>query len=575
MRMRMVWPLLALAAAVSPVPAPAAEQTSCTICHADRELFGEDEVLDPGRQFAGDVHFESGLSCHDCHGGNPDPALADDMDAAMDPGFRANPFRGAPGRTGIPRFCGRCHSDPTYMKRFWPDARVDQEREYATSFHGRALARGDEQVATCIDCHGHHGVRRASSPEAPVYPTHVAETCARCHENPDLMGPRGLPVDQRQRWRRSVHGVAMIEKGDLFAPTCNDCHGNHGATPPGLESITFVCGQCHGREAKLFRASAKRAGFEQHREFLADAGEEGCAACHDAPDPAAGYGGPRELSDCITCHGNHSVVRPNVTMLGLIPDTPCAMCHEDPGGQPVPATDLPEVGEHYEQVRDALLAQAESGGLEGGTRFDWLVDRARDLPWHTETVVDEQGRERRVPREEFRSLFTRFRLGRAHHDFVDPATGEERVEKVRQCIDCHGPESTLAGQPRGWQTAGRMMASMRELMLVSARAERAILRARRGGVEMRKAQLDLSKAVDAQIALEVLVHSFDAGDDSEFIRRQQQGLEHARRAWEAGVRGLDELAYRRRGLYVTLALIVLVLIGLGIKIRTIGSGPPG
>lgn len=51
--------------------------TSCTSCHKDVKL-------------TGDVHAEVGLSCHDCHGGNPDPALAADI-AAMDPstGFRA------------------------------------------------------------------------------------------------------------------------------------------------------------------------------------------------------------------------------------------------------------------------------------------------------------------------------------------------------------------------------------------------------------------------------------------------------------------------------------------------------
>ncbi len=564
-------PVLGFMVVLPLVAAASGGETSCTVCHADPELFGADERLDLETHFAGDVHFESGLSCHDCHGGNPDPALADDMDAAMDPRFRDNPYRGVPDRTQIPRFCGQCHSDPNYMKRFRPDARVDQEREYATSFHGIALARGDTAVATCVDCHGNHGVLRAESPEAPVYPTRVAETCARCHEDAELMGPRGIPVDQRQRWTRSVHGVALIEKGDLFAPTCNDCHGNHGAVPPGLTSITFVCGQCHGREANLFRDSTKRDGFEQHREFLADAGEDGCAACHSDPDPAATYGGPRELTDCIACHGNHSVVRPNVTMLGLVPETPCALCHEDIDSSTAVLADVPGIRERYEKTRDELLSRAEQEGIPGERRFDWMVDRLLELPYHTETVVDDDGEERQVLRSEFEKLLERFRVGKAHHTFVDPATGDERIEKVRQCIDCHGPESTLAEEAHGYETARELMASMQELMLISARAERAILRAKRGGVEMREAQLDLSKAVDAQIALEVLVHSFDASEGSEFAKRREQGLEYARSAYEAGQQGLDELKYRRIGLYVTLGLIVLVLIGLALKIRTLGN----
>ena len=40
--------------------------------------------------------------------------------------------------------------------------------------------------------------------------------------------------------------------------------------PPGLESVSFVCGTCHAREAELFRRSAKHDGFMQHNTvFLA------------------------------------------------------------------------------------------------------------------------------------------------------------------------------------------------------------------------------------------------------------------------------------------------------------------
>ena len=75
-------------------------------------------------------------------------------------------------------------------------------------------------------------------------------------------------MDQLARWQQSVHARALVERGDLSAPTCNDCHGNHGAMPPGVESVTFVCGQCHGREASLFRASAKHEGFVAHNEMF-------------------------------------------------------------------------------------------------------------------------------------------------------------------------------------------------------------------------------------------------------------------------------------------------------------------
>jgi len=271
----------------------AEERSSCQICHLDPEMIDDQEVLDFVRRESGSVHAEAGISCQDCHGGNADPAVADDPTAAMDEEFRANPYRGRPARRDIPKFCGSCHSDPDYMRRFKPDARVDQEKEYWTSQHGKLLAKGDENVATCIDCHGAHGIRRKDDAESTVYPTKVAETCRACHADPDHMkgykraDGSPLPTDQYARWRQSVHAKALLEKGDLFAPTCNDCHGNHGANPPGIASVAFVCGQCHGREARLFRASAKHDGFEGHNELLQESGGEGCTACHEPDTPQA------------------------------------------------------------------------------------------------------------------------------------------------------------------------------------------------------------------------------------------------------------------------------------------------
>jgi len=48
-------------------------------------------------------------------------------------------------------------------------------------------------------------------------------------------------------------------------------------------------------------------------------------------------------------------------------------------------------------------------------------------------------------------------------------------------------------------------------------------------------------------------------------------MEEARAAYDAGSSGLGELHSRRRGLYVTLGLIALVLIGLAIRIRSLGG----
>jgi len=568
--MRNLWIAAALAALAPGAPALAAPPaaSSCVTCHANPDLFdgARRKIVD---SFRADVHAAVGISCQDCHGGNPDPKLAEDP-GAMDPKFAANPYRGAPKRADIPRFCGRCHSDPEYMKRFRPGLRVDQEREYATSVHGKLLAQGDTKVATCVDCHGVHGILAVNDSRAPVFPKHVAETCGGCHADPRRMAAyhlpdgRPLPVDQLARWRRSVHAAAMFDKDDLTAPTCNDCHGNHGATPPGLESVAFVCGQCHGREADLFRASAKRAGFAGHNEQLAGAGGK-CSTCHEPPEPQARLTTIHGFSECATCHDNHAIVRPTVAMLAPLPAIPCAFCHEGPG-QPLGEKREPgATRRNYERTRDALLAVAKKSNLQGEALFDWMVDRAMALPNHLE-----QGPEgERKQRPEFARLFAKFRIGKTYFTYPDPVTGKEIRANVVRCSDCHSPSPVLAGAPVGLQTGAGFLAGMRELTGLTGSAERTLLAARRGGVETRAALPEIDQAVDAQIELEVLVHTFSAAPNGAFEKKRQEGAVHARAALAAGQQALGELTYRRDGLAVSLGFIGLLLVGLGLKIREI------
>ena len=129
----------------------------------------------------------------------------------------------------------------------------------------------------------------------------------------------------------------------------------------------------------------------------------------------------------------------------------------------------------------------------------------------------------------------------------------------------------VADEPVGSQTAEEILRRMQELTSATARAERIQLRARRGGVETRDALVAIDQAVDAQIGLEVLVHSFSLDENGDFVEQHGQGLEHAAAALEAGREALDHLAFRRRGLAVSLIIIVAVLVGLALKIREISA----
>ena len=132
------------------------------------------------------------------------------------------------------------------MRRFAPAQRVDQATEYAASVHGSRLAQGDTNVATCVSCHHAHGVRRVDDARSAVFPLNVADTCAVCHADPAVMTgyetPAGapLPTTQRADYQRSVHYDALTRGNDLSAPTCNDCHGNHGLALSLVLILLFV-----------------------------------------------------------------------------------------------------------------------------------------------------------------------------------------------------------------------------------------------------------------------------------------------------------------------------------------------
>jgi predicted CXXCH cytochrome family protein len=88
------------------------------------------------------------------------------------------------------------------------------------------------------------------------------------------MAGHGLDTDQVDEHASSVHGRLLYEEGDVGAPVCNDCHGNHGAAPPGIAAVRNVCGQCHSVMAEFFDASGHEPHFEDRQLPL-------CAACHD------------------------------------------------------------------------------------------------------------------------------------------------------------------------------------------------------------------------------------------------------------------------------------------------------
>ena len=96
--------LIVLLFAMFAAPASAWSQmgrTACVTCHSDADYFDAETIRGTIESYADDVHASIGLSCHDCHGGNPDPQLAEDMESSMDPNHSTNPYRGIPDPHGF------------------------------------------------------------------------------------------------------------------------------------------------------------------------------------------------------------------------------------------------------------------------------------------------------------------------------------------------------------------------------------------------------------------------------------------------------------------------------------------
>jgi cytochrome b subunit of formate dehydrogenase len=243
--------------------------------------------------------------------------------------------------------CAHCHADgePT------DDARLPLLRPvdaYARSVHARAVSAG-RRGAVCSDCHGAHDIARPGDPRSPLASAAVPRTCGACH------------AAEEAAFRQSIHGQALA-RGARDAPTCTDCHGEHGIlahTEP--ESRVFAanipretCGPCH----ESIRLS-ERYGLGRHQ----------VAAFADSFHGLALRSGQLTAANCASCHGVHDILpssdpRSHVHAANL-PAT-CGACH-------------PGAGENFALGPVHVTATADDAGAIGWIRFVYL--------WLTSVVI--------------------------------------------------------------------------------------------------------------------------------------------------------------------------------------------
>lgn len=245
----------------------------CAICHSDIQA-----------SYINSVHMKEEIKCIDCHGGDP---TSDDMTIAHQKGFK-----GKINKEIALKICSSCHSDLNKMKPFGLPA--DQYALYLTSYHGLSFLKGNKDVAICTDCHGSHNILKSKDPRSPVFKLNIANTCSKCHDDERIMKKYNLPFLIGKDYQKSIHYEELYKHNNLRAPTCIDCHGTHGATPPGIADVAKICGNCHISAREYFVNSPHKKAMDSLK-----------------------------MPECASCHENHKVKKPNVSYFNWL----CNKCH--------------------------------------------------------------------------------------------------------------------------------------------------------------------------------------------------------------------------------------------------------
>ena len=132
------------------------------------------------------------------------------------------------------------------------------------------------------------------------------------------------------------------------------------------------------------------------------------------------------------------------------------------------------------------------------------------------------------------------------------------------CVACH------AAGDKGGKAAVDVRGLIDSLRGETARARAILLRAEHAGMEVSQAQFDLNGTRDALVKAQAAVHAFTV----EAVRKEAEpGLAVSAKAYARGVRALDELQFRRKGLAVSVLIILAVIGGLVVKIRQLDRRP--
>jgi len=197
MKSKHLLPIFILALALATGSLALADE--CLECHKDPAFKVQDPKLyNYYVNFDNSVHGIAGLSCVECHGGDPDTT---DLDLAHENVLAPVKF------DQIPITCGQCH--------------IDQRDAFVTSNHYRIL-KADGTAPNCATCHGAMEMDYISV-------TRVKGTCLYCHNKesgvlPDVPATADKVLNQINIIKGYRNYVAIYAKDRELVAVLDDAY---------------------------------------------------------------------------------------------------------------------------------------------------------------------------------------------------------------------------------------------------------------------------------------------------------------------------------------------------------------
>jgi cytochrome b subunit of formate dehydrogenase len=259
-----------------PLHLGAQTKSDCLTCHADKSLSTTRKgkavsLYVNGKSISQSIHGE--LECVACH-----------------EGFKPDQLPHAKKIEAVR--CQNCHDG-------------DQFEKYQKSVHATAEVH-------CSGCHTKHDMRKLSDADPAARKQFAQEVCATCH------------ADQNAKYMESDHGHALAA-GTLGAPSCIDCHDEHGVMAAANDSaqtnrknVAAMCEKCHVDNAEVRGRVAPSAAF--------------ISSYEKSVHGQAQKNGNEAAATCTDCHGGHELKKgsnPTSTVARKNVATTCGQCHPD------------------------------------------------------------------------------------------------------------------------------------------------------------------------------------------------------------------------------------------------------